>query len=92
MASLNVSAYRNISLVDALVASGHLRGLCDHGLVEQKGKTPGTYYVPTVRSLLLDTPVVAGTWQKLAKRANVSDLAAAIRVCNLARVRGTANQ
>ena len=32
MASLNVSAYRNISLVDTLVASGHLRRLCDHGL------------------------------------------------------------
>jgi hypothetical protein len=28
--------------------------------------------------------VVAGDLQKLAKRANVSDLAAAIRVCNLA--------
>ena len=37
-----------------------------------------------VRAALPNVPVVAGDLQKLAKRANVSDLAAAIRVCNLA--------
>ena len=44
-----------------------------------------------VRSLLPEMPVVAGTLQKLAKRANVSDLAAAIRVCNLATEIGLIN-
>jgi hypothetical protein len=37
-----------------------------------------------VQSVLQERIVVAGDLQKLAKRANVSDLAAAIRVCNLA--------
>lgn len=37
-----------------------------------------------VQSLLPEATVVAGDLKKLAKRANVSDLAAAIRVCNLA--------
>jgi len=44
-----------------------------------------------VRSMLPDTPVVAGALQKLAKRANVSDLAAAIRVSNLATEIGLIN-
>ena len=34
-----------------LVASGHLRGLRDHGLLDQKGKGAATYYVPTERLL-----------------------------------------
>ena len=37
-----------------------------------------------VRCMLPGVTVVAGDLKKLAKRANVSDLAAAIRVCNLA--------
>lgn len=37
-----------------------------------------------VQSVLPEVTVVAGDLKKLAKRANVSDLAAAIRVCNLA--------
>ncbi len=37
-----------------------------------------------VQSLLPEATVVAGDLKKLAKRADVSDLAAAIRVCNLA--------
>lgn len=37
-----------------------------------------------VQSVLAEVTVVAGDLKKLAKRANVSNLAAAIRVCNLA--------
>jgi len=44
-----------------------------------------------VRAVLPTVPVVAGALQKLAKRANVSDLAAAIRVCNLANEIGLIN-
>ena len=44
-----------------------------------------------VRAVLPNVPVVAGDLQKLAKRANVSDLAAAIRVCNLATTIGLVN-
>lgn len=44
-----------------------------------------------VRAVLPNVPVVGGDLQKLAKRANVSDLAAAIRVCNLANEIGLIN-
>ena len=44
-----------------------------------------------VRFVLPEVPVVAGDLKKLAKRANVSDLAAAIRVCNLATEIGLIN-
>lgn len=75
--AINNAAYRDINRVDTLVASGHLRKLRDHGLVEQKGKAAGTYYVPTERllrpvALLVTgkptelTPAVAGEKQGLA--------------------------
>ncbi|PHS06080.1 MAG: hypothetical protein COA78_14695 [Blastopirellula sp.] len=41
-----------------------------------------------VKDTLKDLPIVAGALQKLAKKANVSDLSAAIRVCNLASTIG----
>ncbi len=47
--AINNSAYRDINRVDTLAASGHLRRLRDAGLLEQKGKSVGTYYVPTSR-------------------------------------------
>lgn len=48
---INNVAYRDLNRVETLVASGHLRRLRDEGLLEQKGKSSGTYYVPTARLL-----------------------------------------
>jgi ATP-dependent DNA helicase RecG len=39
--------YRDINSVDTLTASGTLRRLRDAGLLEQKGKGRGTFYLPT---------------------------------------------
>ena len=47
--AINNAAYRDINRVETLVASGHLRRLRDLGLLDQKGKSVGTYYVPTAR-------------------------------------------
>jgi len=44
-----------------------------------------------VRTVVRDVPVVAGTLTKLARKANVSEIAAAIRVCNLAAEIGLTN-
>jgi len=40
------AGYRDINKVDTLTASGHLRKLRNHGLLEQQGRGSGTYYVP----------------------------------------------
>lgn len=49
--------------------------------------------IPTevVKSTIPDLPVVAAALKRLAKKANVSELAAAIRVCNLATEIGLEN-
>jgi Zn-dependent peptidase ImmA (M78 family) len=44
-----------------------------------------------VRASLTELPVVAAALKKLAKKANVSELAAAVRVCNLASEIGLVN-
>lgn len=44
-----------------------------------------------VKATLPDLPVVAAALQKLARRANVSELAVAVRVCNLASEIGLIN-
>lgn len=49
--AINNSAYRDLNRVETLIASGHLRKLRDEGLVDQKGKGAGTFYVPTERLL-----------------------------------------
>lgn len=49
--AINNAAYRDLNRVETLVASGHLRRLRDAGLLDQKGKSAGTYYVPTSRLL-----------------------------------------
>lgn len=49
--AVNNAAYRDINRVDTLAASGHLRRLRDAGILEQKGKSVGTYYIPTRRML-----------------------------------------
>jgi ATP-dependent DNA helicase RecG len=51
MSAINNAAYRDINRVDTLVASGHLRKLRDHGLLDQKGRGAQTYYVPTTSML-----------------------------------------
>lgn len=43
------AVYRDINRVDTLTASGHLRKLRNHGLLEQQGRGSGTYYVPGKR-------------------------------------------
>jgi ATP-dependent DNA helicase RecG len=48
-------AYRNINRVDSLTASRHIFRLRDVGLLEQKGKGPNTYYIPTPR-LMVSAP------------------------------------
>ncbi len=45
------AAYRDINKVDTLSASGHLRKLRNHGLLEQQGRGSGTFYVPGKRML-----------------------------------------
>lgn len=54
--AINNAAYRNLNRVDVLNASQRLRHLRDAGLLLQKGKSSGTYYVPT--SKLLGEPVL----------------------------------
>lgn len=49
--AINNAAYRDLNRVDTLVASGHLRRLRDAGLLEQQGKSVGTFYIPTPRML-----------------------------------------
>ena len=51
MGAINNSAYRDINQMETLIASGHLRRLRELGLLEQKGKSSATYYVPTQRLL-----------------------------------------
>lgn len=46
---------------------------------------------PVVKTALYELPVTAADLQKLARRANVSDLATAIRVCNIAEEIGLVN-
>ncbi len=61
LGAINNAAYRNLSRVDALNASQHLRRLRDHGLLQQKGKGSETYYVPTPKMLASwRAPVVPG--------------------------------
>lgn len=50
--AIDNSMYRELNRVDTLSASGSLRRLRDAGLLEQRGRGAGTYYVPT--SWLLD--------------------------------------
>ncbi|KPJ75017.1 MAG: hypothetical protein AMK72_15325 [Planctomycetes bacterium SM23_25] len=47
--AINNAYYRNVNHVDTLTASARLRRLRDMGLLDQKGKGAGTYYVPTSR-------------------------------------------
>lgn len=49
--AINNAAYRNLNRVDVLNASLHLRRLRDYGLLQQKGKSSETYYVPTDKLL-----------------------------------------
>ncbi|HEY8586370.1 MAG TPA: ATP-binding protein [Rhodanobacter sp.] len=45
--AIDNSMYRELNRVDTLSASGSLRRLRDAGLLEQRGRGSGTYYVPT---------------------------------------------
>ena len=52
LGAINNAAYRNLSRVDALNASQHLRRLRDHGLLQQKGKGSATIMSRHPRCLL----------------------------------------
>jgi len=45
--AINNASYRDINHVDTLTASAHLRRLRDLHLLEQRGKSSATYYIPT---------------------------------------------
>ncbi len=47
MGAITNADYRNINCVETLTASASLRRLRDLGLLEQKGRSNATYYVPT---------------------------------------------
>jgi ATP-dependent DNA helicase RecG len=49
--AINNAAYRDINRTETLIASGHLRRLRDLGLIEQRGQSRATYYLPTVKLL-----------------------------------------
>ncbi|MBI3912058.1 MAG: putative DNA binding domain-containing protein [Armatimonadetes bacterium] len=49
--AINNAAYRDINKVDTLTASGNLRRLRELGLLQQKGQSRATYYVPTEKTL-----------------------------------------
>ena len=51
MGAITNADYRNINCVETLTASASLRRLRDLGLLEQKGRSNATYYVPTNKLL-----------------------------------------
>jgi ATP-dependent DNA helicase RecG len=51
MGAITNADYRNINCVETLTASASLRRLRDLGLLEQKGRSNATYYVPTSKLL-----------------------------------------
>ena len=57
--AINNAAYRMLNRVDTLTASGRLRNLRDANLLEQKGKSSATYYVPGPRFLASSLPDMA---------------------------------
>lgn len=52
MGAITNADYRNINCVETLSASASLRRLRDLGLLEQKGRSNTTYYVPTTKLLI----------------------------------------
>jgi len=76
--AINNAAYRDINRVETLVASSCLRRLRDLGLLEQKGKSVRTYYVPTVRMMEIGagTPALTSLAQGLtpARREKTQEL------------------
>jgi ATP-dependent DNA helicase RecG len=57
--AIDNAMYRSATHLDALTASGHLRKLRDHGLLEKRGSGSATYYVPAAR-LLGKGPEISG--------------------------------
>jgi ATP-dependent DNA helicase RecG len=51
MGAITNADYRNINCVETLAAGASLRRLRDLGLLEQKGRSNATYYVPTNKLL-----------------------------------------
>ncbi|MFV0445719.1 MAG: ATP-binding protein [Planctomycetaceae bacterium] len=51
MGAIDNSTYRNLTGVDTLTASTHLRKLRDSGLLEMRGKGARTHYKPTAKLL-----------------------------------------
>ena len=59
MGAITNADYRNINCVDTLSASASLRRLRDCGLLESKGKSSQTYYVPGKTIALKETEALS---------------------------------
>ncbi len=56
--AIDLRAFRQLTVIEASLASHQLRNLRDHGLLELKGKTRGAYYKPT-QHLLSTVPALS---------------------------------
>jgi ATP-dependent DNA helicase RecG len=71
--AIDNAAYRSIIHVDTLTASGNLRRLRDSGLLEQKGQSRATYYVPTSKLLGQKARVEPTKVRKLREKENTEE-------------------
>lgn len=79
MSAINNAAYRDINRVETLVASGHLRKLRDLGLLEQRGRSAQTFYVPTLQMLRPGAPTNSGQPSTPVIAAQAQGLTPALR-------------
>ena len=68
--AINNAAYRNLNLTDTLNASTHLRRLRDCGLLEKKGKSTATYYIPGSKFLPLKLAALSEERELLSTEPN----------------------
>ena len=74
MGAITNADYRNINCVDTLSASASLRRLRDCGLLESKGKSSQTYYVPGKTIALKETEALNATILSTELASQVSSL------------------
>lgn len=74
MGAITNADYRNINSVDTLSASVNLRRLRDCGLLESKGKSSQTYYVPGKAIALKETEVLNAATLSTELASKVSSL------------------
>ena len=66
--ALDAVAYRQLTGCNPKLVAKELAGIKDQGLMIQKGRARGTYYVPS-ETLLMSTPPVTGTPQGLISQS-----------------------